>query len=73
MQSDIINNINILLEKFFNATQEEVFVLLDKLYKITPDILKQEPLEYFFVKDIEELLTIVLTSAITLFVLFYIF
>ena len=39
MGENVLNNLNILLEKFFGTVESEVFGLLDKLYRITPEIL----------------------------------
>lgn len=71
MADNILNNLNVLLEKFFGAVEEEVFELLDKLYKITPDILKEEPLSKIFVKGIEENIILILVCLIILFIIFY--
>ena len=71
MADNILNNLNVLLEKFFGAVEEEVFELLDKLYKITPGILKEEPLSKIFVKGIEENIILILVCLIILFIIFY--
>lgn len=71
MSDNILNNLNVLLEKFFGAIEEEVFVILDKLYKITPDILEEEPLKKILAKSVEENITLILISLIILFIIFY--
>lgn len=71
MADNILNNLNVLLEKFFGAIEEEVFVILDKLYKITPDILEEEPLKKILAKSVEENITLILISLIILFIIFY--
>lgn len=71
MENNILNNLNILLEKFFGTVESEVFVLLDKLYKITPKILEEEPLKRILTKDVEENIVLILISLIILFIIFY--
>ena len=71
MEDNIINNLNVLLEKFFGTVESEVFEVLDKLYKITPKLLEEEPLKKILAKDTEENIILILISLITLFIIFY--
>ncbi len=71
MGDNVLNNLNVLLEKFFSTVESEVFVLLDKLYKITPDILKEEPLKKFQTKDVDQNIVLILISISILFIVFY--
>ncbi len=71
MEDNILNNLNVLLEKFFGTVESEVFGILDKLYKITPKILEEEPLKRILVKDTEANIILILISLITLFIIFY--
>ena len=71
MGENVLNNLNILLEKFFGTVESEVFGLLDKLYRITPEILKEEPLKRFQVKDVNSNILLILISISILFIVFY--
>ncbi|MBR6688620.1 MAG: hypothetical protein IKL68_01220 [Clostridia bacterium] len=71
MGADVLNNLNILLEKLFGTVETEVFKMLDKLYKITPEILEEEPLKSILSKSTEENVTLILFSLIILFIIFY--
>ncbi len=71
MGENVLNNLNLLLEKFFGTVESEVFVILDRLYKITPDILKEEPLKRFQTKDINSNILLILISVSILFIVFY--
>ena len=71
MEDNIINNLNVLLEKFFGTVESEVFEVLDKLYKITPKLLEEEPLKKILAKDTEGNIILILISLITLFIIFY--
>ena len=67
----MLNNLNVLLEKFFGTVETEVFELLDRLYKITPNILEEEPLKKILSKEVEENIVLILISLIVLFIIFY--
>ena len=71
MGENVLNNLNVLLEKFFGTVESEVFGLLDKLYRITPEILKEEPLKRFQVKDVNSNILLILISISILFIVFY--
>lgn len=71
MGNDILNNLNVLLEKFFGTVESEAFVILDKLYKITPDIIKEEPLKKILTRDTEENLALILICFVLLIIVFY--
>ena len=71
MGENVLNNLNILLEKFFGTVESEVFGLLDKLYRITTEILKEEPLKRFQVKDVNSNILLILISISILFIVFY--
>ena len=71
MGENVLNNLNLLLEKFFGTIETEVFALLDRLYKITPDILKEEPLNKFQTKDVDSNILLILISISILFIVFY--
>jgi len=51
MTENLLNSINILLEKIYKSVEGNVYELLDKLVTISDDILKQEPLKYIFKDD----------------------
>jgi len=70
MTENILNSINILLEKIYKSVEGNVYELLDKLVIISADILKQEPLKYIF-KD-ENGVVFVATSLILFFIVQYI-
>lgn len=69
MTENLLNSINILLEKIYKSVEGNVYELLDKLVIISANILKQEPLKYIF-KD-ENGATFVATSLILFYIVQY--
>lgn len=51
MSENIIDSLNVLLEKIYSSVESNVYDLLDKLTTISPNILKQEPLKQIFKDD----------------------
>lgn len=51
MSEGILNSINIILEKIYKSIEGNVYVTLDKLVNISPNILNKEPLKYVFKED----------------------
>lgn len=48
MQSDILNNLNLIAENLFKSVEGQVYELLDKIIIIRVEILNQEPLNNIF-------------------------
>jgi len=70
MTENLLNSINILLEKIYKSVEGNVYELLDKLVTISADILEQEPLKYIF-KD-KNGVVFVATSLILFYIIQYI-
>ena len=70
MTENLLNSINIILEKIYKSVEGNVYELLDKLVTISSDILKEEPLKHIF-KD-ENGVIFVATSLILFYVVQYI-
>lgn len=71
--NNIISTINTVAEKIFSSVEGQLYPLLDKIVIITPSILKQEPLKNMFIEDKAIAMTLVATSFITFFVLYFAF
>lgn len=70
MTENLLNSINIVLEKIYKSVEGNVYGLLDKLLNISPKILKEEPLKHIF-KD-ENGIVFVATSLILFYIVQYI-
>ena len=73
MTENILNSINILLEKIYTSIEGKVYVLLDKLVDISPEILKEEPLKYLFKNSEKEGIIFISTSLVLFYVIQYMF
>jgi len=73
MSDNILNSVNILIEKIYKSVEENVYELLDKLVDISPDILKNEPLRYIFDDSEKEGMIFIATSLVLFYVVQYIF
>lgn len=51
MSENILDSLNIVLEKIYSSVESNVYKLLDKLTTISPNILNQEPLKQIFKDD----------------------
>lgn len=69
--NNILNSINVISEKIFKSVEGEVYDLLDKLFNISPDILKQEPLKKLIKSDLNDNVIFLLSSLVILFVIIY--
>lgn len=70
--NNIIDTINIVAQKIFSSVEGEIYPLLDKIIIITPDILKQEPLKNMLFEDKNVAMTLVATSFIVFFVVYFV-
>lgn len=70
--TNIINSINAIAEKIFKSVEKDVFKNLDILLNISPDILKEEPLNKIFSENLNENILLLLTCFIVLFSISYI-
>lgn len=74
MGSDnIINSINIVVEKIYKSVEGQVYELLDKIYIVSPEILRKEPLSKIYEKDGTSIFMIICISLITFYAVYYIF
>jgi len=71
--SNIIDAINTVAEKIFKEVEGEVYVLLDKLLVITPEILNQEPLKNLFFESKQSGVIILTSSFLIFFTLYFVF
>lgn len=73
MSENILNSINVLLEKIYKSVEGNIYELLDNLVDISPDILKNEPLKYFFKDSEKEGMVFIATSLVLFYAVQYIF
>lgn len=69
--NNILNSINVIAEKLFKSVEGEVYDLLDKIFNITPEILKEEPLKKLIKDDLNENVVLLLSSLVILFIIIY--
>ena len=69
--NNILNSINVIAEKIFKSVEGEVYELLDKLFNISPDILKEDPLKKLIKSDLNDNVVLLLSSLVILFVIVY--
>lgn len=69
---NIINSINIVVEKIYKSVEGQVYGLLDKIAIITPEILEKEPLSKIYEKDGTSLFAIICISLITFYCIYYV-
>ena len=69
--NNILNSINIIAEKLFKSVEGEVYELLDKLFNISPNILKEEPLKRLIKSDLNDNVLLLISSLVILFVIIY--
>ena len=72
MADNLLNSINILMEKIYKSVEGSVYELLDKLLTISPSILDKEPLKYIFKEDDKNGLIFIATSLMLFYVVQYI-
>ena len=70
---NIINSINIVVEKIYKSVEGQVYEILDKIAIITPDILNKEPLSRIYQKDGTSIFMLIAISLITFYATYYIF
>ncbi len=70
---NIINSINIVVEKIYKSVEGQVYELLDKIAIITPEILEKEPLSKIYGKDGNSIFIIICTALITFYCVCYMF
>lgn len=69
--TSILDSINVISEKIFKSIEGEVYELLDKLFNISEDILKQEPLKGLIKNDLNNNVVLLLSSLVILFIIIY--
>lgn len=70
---NIINSINIVVEKIYKSVEGQVYELLDKITLISPEILKNEPLSKIYEKDGTSIFMTICVSLITFYCVYYMF
>lgn len=70
---NIINSINIVVEKIYKSVEGQVYELLDKITIIDPEILNREPLSKIYQNDGTSIFMIICISLITFYSVYYIF
>jgi hypothetical protein len=71
--NDILNSLNIISEKLFKSVEGEVYTTLDKIVKITPDILKTEPIKNILFENKINGIILIANSFIMFYITYYIF
>lgn len=69
---NIINSINIVIEKIYKSVEGQVYDLLDKTTVISPNILNKEPLSKVYEKNGESIFMIICLGLITFYSIHYI-
>ncbi|MDD4375251.1 MAG: hypothetical protein PHR25_00490 [Clostridia bacterium] len=72
MQGDILQNINIVLEKIYKSIEGKIYDILDRLLIISPDIMKQEPINNIMEPDKKGSIIIIATSLLLFYTITYI-
>ncbi|MDD2627512.1 MAG: hypothetical protein PHD20_01325 [Clostridia bacterium] len=72
MQGDILQNINIVLEKIYKSIEGKIYDILDRLLIISPDIMKQEPIKNIMEPDKKGSIIIIATSLLLFYTITYI-
>lgn len=71
--NDIINSLNMLSEKLFKSVEGEVYLVLDKIVNITPDILKTEPLKNMFFENKVNGMILIANALMMFYITYYMF
>lgn len=71
--NDIINSLNLLSEKLFKSVEGEVYLVLDKIVNITPDILKTEPLKNIFFENRVNGMILIANALMMFYITYYMF
>lgn len=71
--NDIINSLNLLSEKLFKSVEGEVYLVLDKIVNITPDILKTEPLKNMFFENKVNGMILIANALMMFYITYYMF
>ncbi len=72
MQGDILQNINIVLEKIYKSIEGKIYDILDRLLIISPDIMKQEPINNIMEPDKSGSIIVIATSLLLFYSVTYI-
>lgn len=71
--NDILNSLNIISEKLFKSVEGQVYIVLDKIVNIKPDILNEEPLKSIFLEGKLNGVIVVANSFILFYITYYVF
>lgn len=71
--NNILESLNLLIEKFLSSIEGQVFAILDKITLIEPDILKNEPLKHIFFENKVNGIIIIANALILFYACYYIF
>lgn len=70
--NDILNSLNIISEKLFKSVEKEVYITLDKIIDIGPNILKIEPLKSVLFENKINGIIIIANSLMMFYITYYI-
>ena len=70
--NDIINSLNVISQKLFNAVETQIYQALDNIINISPKILTQEPLKNIFFKDKINGIILIANSFILFYIVYFI-
>ena len=71
--NNLLESLNVIIEKFLSSIEGQVFDILDKITLVGPDILKSEPLKYIFFENKINGIIIIANSLVLLYACYYIF
>lgn len=70
--NDIINSLNLISEKLFKTVEGQIYKVIDDIIDISPNILKQEPLNKLFFENKVNGIIIIANSFILFYIVYYI-
>jgi hypothetical protein len=71
--SDIINSLNVISETLFKSVEGQIYIILDKIVNISPEILKSEPLKSILVDNEFNGIIVIANSMLLFYITYYIF
>ena len=69
---NLVNSLNTVSQKLFKSIEQEVFVQIDKIVNISPDLFDKEPLKNFFIQDKINAIILIANSLILFYVIYFI-
>ncbi len=71
--NNLLESLNVLIEKFLNSIEGQVFDILDKITLVGPEILKNEPLKHIFFESKINGIIVIANALILFYACYYIF